>query len=251
VIDARRAEACKLDPAFKLVELEEAVAFVHDRGMLTLTPCCALPSLFGACHEEAHSPGKKGYGTWPKTRWWWGGAVAATDGVTVAKLHGGKNVYLSSRVTDLVDPLCREELARARDGAFGEDAQRLVELLVTAGPATTDEVKDALGFEAKAYQRARSTLERRGAIVSTGLTAETGGDGGHLHTSELRAWDHAPATPAPSDPRPALLHAVVAAAVVISEKEARRALRWDLPAEADGVERMPDGRLAVTGAVYS
>lgn len=250
-VDERRVEACRLDPARRLIELEDALSFLHDRGMLTLTPCCALPSLFGACHEEPHSPGKRGYGTWPKTRWWWGGAVAAADGVIVAKLHRGKNLYLSSRVADLVDPLCREEVARARDGAYGEDPRRLLEHLVAAGPATTDDIKVELGFDAKQHQRARAALEKRGAVLSTGLTVDTGSEGGHLHTSELRVWDHVVATAAPADPRPALLAAVVAAAVVIHEREARRALQWDLPAEADGVERLEDGRLAATGALYS
>lgn len=250
-VDARRVELCRLDPARRLVELDDAVSFLHDRGMLTLTPCCALPSLFGACHEEPHSPGTREYGIWPKTRWWWGGAVAATDGVTVAKLHRGKNLYLSTHVADLVDPLCREEVARALDGAYGEDPRRLLAHLVDAGPATTDDIKVELGFRREAAptgtfgarqarcdpvdgSHRRDRLRRRPPA--------------HRRASGVGPRAHDIATVGPTARPPG---AVVAAAVVLPERGARRALQWDLEAEADGVERLDDGRLTVTGALYS
>lgn len=43
---------CRLTPARALVTLEEAELFLLDRGMLTLTADSALPSLFGATHEQ-------------------------------------------------------------------------------------------------------------------------------------------------------------------------------------------------------
>ena len=52
-MEKRRAKVCRLDPTLALEEFEEAQGFLEDRGLLTLTACCSLPSLFGACHEEA------------------------------------------------------------------------------------------------------------------------------------------------------------------------------------------------------
>jgi hypothetical protein len=58
---AKREFACRLALEHSLATLEEAEAFLLDRGMLTLTPDCALPSLFGACHE---APASGGAGIW-------------------------------------------------------------------------------------------------------------------------------------------------------------------------------------------
>lgn len=247
-VDEARVRVCRLDPAFALDVFDDAVAFLDDRGVLTQTPCCSIPSLFGACHEEPHSPGKRGYGTWPKTRWWWGGALGNTEGVTVAKLHRGKNVFLSREVADIVDPLCREELARAMDGALGAEATRIVRHLDAAGPSTTDDLKRELGLDGKAFHRGRDALLKRGAVLARSFTEEAGHDG-HRHSGELRCWDHV-ATTVHAHPLGALLRAVVAAAVVLPVAEATSALTWRLPAEADGVERLRDGRLTVTDAAY-
>ena len=61
----RRAIACRLSPdRALLVTLEEAEAFLLERGLLTLTSSdSALPSLFGACHEEPYAPGVRGFGS--------------------------------------------------------------------------------------------------------------------------------------------------------------------------------------------
>ncbi len=48
-LTAQRAFVCRLTPDRALATLEEAEAFLLERGLLTLTPDCALPSRFGAC----------------------------------------------------------------------------------------------------------------------------------------------------------------------------------------------------------
>jgi hypothetical protein len=230
-LEGRRAERCRLDPRRALGELDDAAAFLHERGMLTLTPCCALPSLFGACHEEPYSD-KGGFASYPKTRWWWGGALAAADGVLATKLHAGKTLFLAPRVADVVSSLCLEALDEARAGQHGPDAARVVELLEQAGPSTTDEVKTELGLDARGYQRARAVLDKRGAILTRTLTVDTDDDG-HRHMSELRLWDHAPTGPREAvDTLTELLVAAVDAAVVLSERDARRAFTWTIPTSA-------------------
>jgi hypothetical protein len=44
----RRAHACRLTFDRALDSLDEAEAFLHDRGLLTLMTDCSLPSLFEA-----------------------------------------------------------------------------------------------------------------------------------------------------------------------------------------------------------
>jgi hypothetical protein len=230
-LEARRIQACRLDPVIALDEFGDAVAFVEDRGLLTLTPCCSLPSLFGACHEEAHSPGKPGYGQYPKTRWWWDGALAATEGVLAAKIHNGKTLYLAARLVNLLDPLCRSEIGRAEADHYGTDAGRVARHLGSAGPCTTDDLKVELGLDARRYQRARRILERRGVLIARHITVDTGG-GGHRHLSELTRWDQLVDTEADHVPETALddlLVAVVEAAVVVPTSDAQRAFTVDHP----------------------
>ena len=85
----RRAFECRLTPDRALGSLDEAEAFLLDRGLLTRTADCALPSLYGACHEEAYAPDKPGFGQWPRTKWrWFGGlgdAATRSSGSTAAR----------------------------------------------------------------------------------------------------------------------------------------------------------------------
>jgi len=242
--ERRRVEACRLHPSLALGDLDDAEAFLHDRGLLTLTPCCSLPSLFGACHEAPHSPGKRGFGQYPKTRWWWGGALAEIPGVTATKLHQGKTLYLSPRLVELVDPLCRNELRRAAAGDLGSQAARMVDHLESAGPSMTEDLKVELDLRANEYQRVRRTLEGCGAVISRSITVETK-SGGHSHASLIARWDQV--IPAPkrihevSEVATALFVAVVVSAILIPEREARHALKWTASQEV--VDRCLDEAL--------
>jgi hypothetical protein len=225
-IASRREHACRLTPDRALDTLDDARAFLDDRGMLTLTPDCALPSLFGACHEEPWSDAP-GFGTWPKTRYWW---PSAFD-VLATRLHRGKVLYLSPAVAAVVDPLCREELARAEAGEHGPDAVRIVAHLAEAGPSYVEELKDEAGLEKKT----RARLEKVGAIVSRGVIAETH----HHHTSELCRWDQVVERADPTDdPLRELLVAGVRAAVVAPEAEALRWFTWRIPKNALDDDRL-------------
>ena len=54
-LEERRAYECRLTPDRALETLDEAEAFLRDRGLLTRTADSALPSLFEACHEEPYA----------------------------------------------------------------------------------------------------------------------------------------------------------------------------------------------------
>jgi hypothetical protein len=224
--ERRRNHDCRLTPDRALETLDEAEAFLHDRGLLTLMPDCALPSLFGACHEPPYKPGSRGFGLWPATKWPWGLALA--ERCVRTRLHRGKGLFLSDEVARLADPLCRAELARAEEGAHGEEAQRLVERLRALGPALLEELETD--------RRTRDRLERVGAIVSRPVLA------GEQYTSELMRWDQL--RPAPSaGGLDELVVAGVRAAVLATEREAAGWFSW----RAD-VARLVDERRLVRPA---
>jgi hypothetical protein len=165
----QRVEFCRLAPTRALVTLDEAELFLLDRGMLTLTADSALPSVFGATHEQPFADGKPGFGAYPKTKWWWGGALGQRPGVVPTKLHRGKSLFLSPRVAGLVDPLCRAEIAAALAGELGEPCRQIVEHLETVGPSLLEELKDELGIDARRLRAARQKLEARGIVSSASV----------------------------------------------------------------------------------
>jgi hypothetical protein len=240
----QRAVDCRLTPDRALQTLEDAERFVSERGMLTLTPDCALPSLFGACHEEPYQPGGHGFASWPKTRWWWASALGGRSGVHALKLHGGKRLYLSAQVVALVDPLCRAALQRASQGAFGSTAVELASFLSVAGPATVEDIKRELGLNAASLRAARERMERVGAVVSRPLSVPTR-QGGERETSELIRWDdyfdqQIPGAPAQESGEAHALErlvvAAVRAAVVAPQREVARWFSW--PTTADIATRL-------------
>src|ERR671937_2566199 len=80
-LQEQRAYECRLTPDRALRTLDEAEAFLRDRGLLTRTADSALPSLYEACHEDPYAPGRGGFGEWPASKWRWVGGVAPPRGV--------------------------------------------------------------------------------------------------------------------------------------------------------------------------
>jgi hypothetical protein len=241
-LQERRIRALRLTPDRALGSVAEAEAFLRERGVVTLTASCALPSLYGACHEEPYTPGGRGFGAYPKTKWPWGWELRDRPGIHWLRVLRGTGVFLTDEVVSAVDPLCRADLERAEAGELGEDEARLAAHLKAAGPSLLDEVREELGFPAKTLQSARSTLERLGAVVSREVVLER--DGRHRHTTELRRWDQLEPAPTPAPGRAAaLLVAGVRAAVAAPEREARRWFSW--PAEPVEVEALVGEALLV------
>jgi len=211
--------------------------------VLTLTQDCSLPSLFAATHEEAFDDTKKGFASWPKTKWSWGGEMSARDGVFETKLHRGKTLFLSAEGARAVDPLCRAALDAAESG--DEDAARVVRHLKSAGPSTVEDLKSELGLEATALRKTRDALERSGAIVSRGIAVEDA-KGGHRHSSVLSRWDQVWRKPWKATEDTALDEIIVlgvGAAVVTHEDEVRTWFTW--PIERPTIHALvASGRLA-------
>ena len=222
-LEERRAYECRLTPDRALETLDEAEEFLRDRGLLTRTADSALPSLFEACHEEPYARDSPGFGQWPATKFPWFGRLGARGYVTLA-IHRGKSLLVTDEVADLLDPICRAELARmeADDEGWG----RLLRHLADAGPSELEDLQTELALAPKELKSLRSPLERCGAVVARSIVYEEP----HRHTSLLARWDqfHAEASGTP-DPRQALgdlLCAGVGAAVVAPERELARWFSW-------------------------
>jgi hypothetical protein len=245
--ERQRVQLCRLAPTHALATLEEAELFLLDRGMLTLTADSALPSLFGATHEQPFAQGKRGFGAYPKTKWWWGGALGQLPGVVPTKLHRAKSLFLSQRVAELADPLCRAEVAAAVSGELGESCRQIVEHLETAGSSLLEELKDELELDARTLRAARQKLEARGAVSSASvrLTTESGS---HIHSSRLTRWDQLVAI-SQATTAEALAELVVAgvhAAVVAPRAEVARWFAWRIEAPIVD-ELIESGRLRAVG----
>jgi hypothetical protein len=250
-LEEQRAYDCRLSPDRALASLDEAEEFLLDRGLLTRTSDSALPSLFEACHEEPYARESPGFGQWPATRFPWFGQLGAR-GHFILAVHRGKSLLVTGETAELLDPICRAELARM--GADDEWAGLLLHL-ADAGPSELEDLLTELGLTPKELKSLRSPLERCGAIVARSLVYEEP----HRHTSLLARWDQVYSEPSgASDTRRALgdlVCAGVRAAVVAPEREPARWFSWrwywddgliDDLVEAERLVRV-DGHLAAGG----
>ena len=218
-LQGRRAHECRLTPDRALRTLDEAEAFLRDRGLLTRTADSALPSLYEACHEDPYAPGRGGFGEWPATKWPWFGELADRDGIHRLKVHhGGKNLLVTEETAALLDPICRSEVERMR--ADSPEWARILDHLAAAGPSEPEDLKVELDLKPKELKAILFPLELCGTVVR--------------RNGVLERWDQAfPEPPGGPGGPEELLVAAVRAAVVAPEPEVRRwfAWRWLFPPE--------------------
>lgn len=240
-LESERAYACRLTSDRALETLEDAEAFVRDRGLVTRTPCCSLPSLFAACHEEPYAPGRPGFGQWPRTKWSWSFMLPRRAGIYALKIHHRrKTLYLSEEIAQLVDALIREEIDRMTRA--DADWRLVLDFLAAAGASTADDMKTELGLGPRDLKRILYPLELCGTVV--GRAIEPAGDGS-VEGFEYVRWDDV--FPAPSSRRggvDALVVASVRSAVVATEREVPRWFPWRWRFDSDLVDRLVrEGRL--------
>ena len=223
----QRAFLCRLSPGRALGSVEEADTFLQDRGLLTRTADCALPSLYEACHEDPVPAGQ------PWLRHMAGDQVAVVRraGRSRPPDHRGaprKSLLISGAVARLLDPICRAEITRM--GTADRGWGRLLDHLAAAGPSSIGDLRTELGLKRQELKALRAPLERCGAIVSRSLHVTAGQ--GHQHSSELARWDQAyPGSGGGTGEDPVaalrdLIAAAVRAAVLAPETELRRWFSW-------------------------
>ncbi len=228
-LEQRRNRECRLTSDRALDSLDEAAAFLADRGLLTRMPDSALPSLFGACHEMPGRAGGRGFDLWPRTKWIWSFQLTLRPGTLLTKLHRGKSLYLTEETARLFDPLVRQSIA----AATGDDATLLAHL-AEHGESTLSDVEVELGWDRKRVKRVRDRLERVGAVIGEGLVFE---DVSTWHFAPLRRWDQViDKRAAVEHPYDAVVMAAMRAAVLAPEDDLRNWFSWPIPPET--VERL-------------
>jgi hypothetical protein len=235
-LEERRAYECRLTPDRALETLDDAVAFIADRGLVTRTTDCALPGLHEACHEPPYKPGARGFGSWPRTKWWWGSELVRHPEVVGAKIHRGKTLFLGPAAAALADPVCRAEIGRMQ--AADEGWAALLRHLGNMGPSLLEDLQRELDLKPKELRAIRAPLERCGAVV--GRTLKTEDDD---WVTELARWDHI----VPESRLGGLDELVVAgvrASVVCPEREPKRWFSWTWLWDDGLIDRLvTDGRL--------
>ena len=237
----RRDFACRLTPDRALRTLDEAEGFLRDRGMLTRTPDCSLPSLFEACHEGAYAPGKPGFGQWPRTKWSWSFALLRRSGVYALKIHHRrKTLYVNDEVARIIDPIVRAEIERMADA----DPQwaLVLEHLAAAGPSTADDLKIELGLKPRELKAILYPLELCGTVLTRPIGPT---DEGTVEGYEYVRWDDVFEEPAQGPVGiKELVVAGVRAAVLATEREVPRWFAWRWRTDEELIERLvSEGRL--------
>ncbi|HEX6700976.1 MAG TPA: hypothetical protein VF101_09625 [Gaiellaceae bacterium] len=228
-LEERRVRELRLTPDRALASLDETHDFVRARGLLTRTPDSALPSFFGACHEEPYLAGRGGFAEWPATKYPWYFDLARRPDIHELWIHNGKSMLLSDDTRALADPILRAELARVERA--DPDWTRVLGHLANAGPSAKEDLHVELGLKPKEVKLVLSPLLRVGAVVRRG-------------DAYLR-YDDAYPEPSPDGGLDDLVVAAVRAAVVATEREIERKwFSWRWLFEPGFVERLvADGRL--------
>ena len=210
-LQERRAFECRLTPDRALHTLDEAEEFLRDRGLLTRTADCALPSLYEACHEDPYAPGRGGFGEWPATKWPWFGELADREGVYRLNVHHrGKNLLVTGETAALLDPICRAEIERMSEVP---EWAHVLGHLAAAGPSELEDLQTELGLKPKELKQLLFPLELCGVVVR--------------RNGALERWDQVfPAPPRAAGGLEELLVAAVRAAVVAPEQEVGRWFSW-------------------------
>lgn len=243
----RREVECRLTPDRALQSMAEAAEFLFDRGLLTRTTDCALPSLYEACHEEPYLPGGRGFASWPATKWPWAAELANTAGVHSLEVHRGKTILVSDAVLELIDPICRSELARMEREDPGW--ARLLGHLADVGPSMPDEIEFEMGLKHREVRSLRSPLQRCGALVSREVIEPAADGSGHVHRSELARWDQAYPRPATGPPDiVALIGVALHAAVLAPEHDLVKWFSWRWLLPPDLPDQLADRGLAMRPA---
>lgn len=239
-LQEKRAFALRLTQDRALQTVDDAEAFLHERGMMTRTADCALPGLFEACHEDPYAPDKPGFGQWPRTKWSWSFVLPTRPGVYALKIHHRrKTLYVHEEIARLVDPILRAELDRLHDNP---ELALVLDHLAEAGPSTVEDLRNELGLKQKDLKKLLYPLELCGAVVNRAIEPD---EAGNVQGFEYLRWDQAFLKRAPGDGTiDDVIVAAVKAAVVTPEREVPKWFAWRWRFDTDLLDRLvSEGRL--------
>ncbi|MFQ5950812.1 MAG: hypothetical protein ACE5KH_01850 [Candidatus Geothermarchaeales archaeon] len=242
----------RLQPDRRLATLDEAKAFVDEVGIATLTPGNELPSVFAAVQGQPYKAESRGFGSYPRDQWWWGGALAESQNILQLKILSGKGLFVAKRLWPPLDSIIREVMGRLDQAAAGPrslapEARYILDYLRSHGPTRTDVLRRELGFKTSSrgrqFRRAKEQLESLGVI----LGRQAKGLNTHIHVNILTLWDqrfprpishsqHALTKEVYQEGLADLLRAAVHAAVIVQETTALRWFVWSREHQAEALE---------------
>ncbi|NOZ50855.1 MAG: hypothetical protein GXP37_12545 [Chloroflexi bacterium] len=181
---AYRAHSFRLHPHLRLHSIEDARAFVAERGFVFFWPIkgVVFPSLWTAVAGDrpvADAHDDPGHITWGwkdrslHQRWWYYAKVLRGR-ATLISLHDAPYFYALS--DNFGDPES-DYLVQYQDGVLSREARYLYELLLHEGPLDTVTMRRKLHMTGKAstspFDRALNFLQRDFKILPVGV-AQTG-----------------------------------------------------------------------------
>ena len=161
-LQERRAHECRLTPDRALETLDDAAAFLRDRGLLDADDRLRAAEPARGVPRGALQPGRGRFRRVAATKWPWGFALARRDDVYAVKIHRGKTLFLAAEAAALADPICRAEIARME--AEDERWALLLRHLGNMGPSLAEGRPEGAPAEAEGAEgdsHAARALRRR------------------------------------------------------------------------------------------
>jgi len=239
---ALRVREHRLKPALRLRTVEDAVDFIHARGIVSMLGGNELPGLVSALMGREWKPTGKGFTSWLD---WWSiqisgknaGHLVADMGrrndIIATRIFRNSKTFVSNRLWPTLDPIIRhyQGLAEKRK-ILSQLEWKILQTLGEKGPTRTDRLRPILKLEGKQhtsrFHGALTQLENHGLIMGY----EDPKPEKHLHASIWHLWGQRvslPDTPAFTREKALadLLEKTIDACVFAEEKQLRKWFGWN------------------------
>jgi len=193
-----RVQEHRLRPALRLKTVEDAVDFIHARGIVSMLGGNELPGLVSALMGREWKPTGKGFTSWLD---WWSiqisgknaghlvAEMARRNDIIATRIFRNSKTFVSNRLWPILDPIVRhyQDLAGKRK-ILSQLEWKILQTLGEKGPTRTDGLRTVLKLEGKqhtsSFHRAVNQLERLGIIMGY----EDPKPERHLHASIWHLW---------------------------------------------------------------
>jgi len=239
---ALRVQEHRLKPELRLRTVEDAVDFIHARGLVSMLGGNELPGLVSALMGREWKPTGKGFTSWLD---WWSiqisgknaghlvADMARRNDIVATRIFRNSKTFVSNKLWPILDPIIRhyQDLAGKRKILSGVE-WKILQSLGEKGPTRTDRLRTTLKLEGKqntsGFHGALNQLERLGIIVGY----EDPKPEKHLHASIWHLWGQRVGLqekPAITRERAQaeLVERTLDASIFAREKEVRKWFSWN------------------------
>lgn len=253
----------RLKPSLRLRTKEDAIGFIHDRGLVSFLGGNELPSFISAVLGRSWKPSKKGFTTWNE---WWSvkisgqpiarasGEIEARNDILASRLFRRTKTLVSNKVWPSLDPVVRHQRELLERGEILSGLERrLLRTIEQEKSIRTDHLRKTLRLEAKEnnsrFHRALTNLENYSLIVGV----EDPRPEHHLHANLWQTWESKTsgekrAQLSYEDGLAELLEITINASVLAPEKEVAKWFPWGEDMNAAKQELLEKNRLLKEGS---